>query len=338
MAKKNRPTITLEQATTGHLNHTRAHHSPNTAKDYANTFKHLLEFMDGQTLLQDITEDDLQEFLHHMRETPYNTRRGIVASAQTPSAQKLKYRRPKTMQNMHTGLSALFTWATKRGYIQENPVKLLPRPRANPEPITPLTTADIKKIFRACIESDTYHNNPLVTNYRITAERDKAIIALLLECMLRASELASLRRQHITITANGGTVHVDLGKNSKSRTVPFGRTCANTLRDYLVTQPNMPADAPFFVAERPDVAGNALSRDAVYTLVKRIGQRAGVDCWPHLLRTTGACLAIRNGISPRHLQIIMGHSHITTTMRYVDAAKLDLQTAILDASPLDHLT
>lgn len=297
--------ITLAQAISGHLQYSRLHHSPNTTADYNNTFKHLKKYLDPETPLTDITEDDIADFLIHMRETPYNARRGVTAGANKP-----RHRRPKTMQNMHTALGALWAWATSRHYTDDNIMTRVPRPKTNPEPITPLTTKQVQDLMRSVAELRHSGGVPVFNATRPCAQRDLAIIALLIEGMLRASELTNLRLRHLNLTANGGTVHIDLGKNSKSRTVPFGRRCGRVLADYLVVRDDPRPDSYLFLPDRVVNGAQQLTRDAIYNMIKRAGDRAGFDCWPHLLRTTGACLAIRNGISPRNLQII---NVLTTT-------------------------
>jgi integrase/recombinase XerD len=96
----------------------------------------------------------------------------------------------------------------------------------------------------------------------------------------------------------------------------------------------MANDAPLFVSER---TGKRISRDAVWKMVNRAGVRAKLHVFPHRLRTTGACLAVRNGVSAFQLKALMGHSNIRTTQRYVELAEMDLDTAVRKASPLDNL-
>lgn len=340
MRRKARPDIDLKQAVDGHLRHVRATWSVNTLNDYTHTHALLLGFFgDEPPSFRAIYEEDIEAFLTAMRETPINRQRGAAAV----EAPRQSFRKPKTLQNIHTALSSLWAWGVDRGYVEENIISRVARPKVQEEPVVPLSNGDLLRLFGACLETAPYRNKPLrVTNYRPTADRDRVVIALLTECMLRVSELSELRRRDVTIGRGGnGVVWVELGKGGKSRSVPFGRECARILDDYLTAAPKMAPDDLFIqdlsTRARGQNKGKGLERKAILQLVRRIGRRAGVDVHPHLLRTTGACMAIRNGISPRVLQVLMGHSNIATTMRYVRAAELDLEQAMANASPLDNL-
>jgi hypothetical protein len=59
------------------------------------------------TMLNTIDDTHLTQFMRHMRETPYNSKRGVISSPESRSKQKLRYRMPKTMQNIHTALCGI---------------------------------------------------------------------------------------------------------------------------------------------------------------------------------------------------------------------------------------
>ena len=231
MARKTKPDITMQQAMDAHLDYIRATFSVNTLNDYRVTHRLFLEFLAGEEVLfREADEELVQEFLTTMRETPISRQRGAAAVA-NPT---MGYRKPKTVQNMHTALCSLWRWGVDRGYVAENIMGDVRRPKVASVPIVPLGNGELVKLFRACVESRAYHNKPLSTNYRPTAERDRAIVALLTETMLRVSELSDLRQRDVKISNGGGQVWVEMGKGGKSRRVPFGRECAKILRDYLV--------------------------------------------------------------------------------------------------------
>lgn len=323
--------ISLSTAITGHLRYVSAAYSDATYADYSHTHRSFLEFT-GDLPLRDIGPGHIEAYLIHMRTTPIAPA-GVTADRKPVNA---RHRRPKTVANLHIGLSALWSWAVKRGHVDENVVQHVPRPKAPPEPVVPLSQADVVKLLRACNESRPYRSNPLVTNRRSSAERDRAIIGLLVETAIRATELCNLRYGHVRFHKHGGQVYVDLGKGSKSRSVPFSRRCAGLLNDYLLTRPDIADADPLFVNSGRN-AGLPLTRGNVLKLVQRLGKKAGVQASPHKLRTTAACMMVSNGVTAWQLQAIMGHADITTTMRYVRAANIDLDAAMRRASPLDNL-
>ncbi len=328
MARK-KPTVSLQAAITGHLRHVQAAHSPNTYNDYANTHRKFLEFIGEERPIRSITTADVEEFMILMREGD------LPANPLTHQARPGDKRRPKTLANIHTGLSALWAWALERELVDANIVRQVARPKVNLEPIRPLTPEQVAALFKACRESRPWHNKPMVANARVTFERDRAILAVLLETGVRVSELCSLRYRDVTFHRVGGMLHVDLGKGNKSRDVPFQRICATYLSDWLLLRPDIePADYLFTSSHQSRLP---MTRGSVQQLVKKLGKKVGVDASPHDLRTTAACLMVKNGISAWELQRIMGHADVKTTMRYVRAAQMDLEDVMRRVSPLENL-
>lgn len=325
-----KPNISLQAAVTGHLRHVQAALSPNTYMDYSSTHRKFLEFIgDGERPIRSITATEIEDFMILMREGD------LPANPITHQARPGNKRRPKTLANIHTGLSALWAWALERQLVNANVVRQVARPKVNLEPIAPLTPEQVAALFKACRESRPWHNKPLVANIRTTFERDRAILAVFLETGLRVSELCNLRYRDVTFQRNGGMLHVDLGKGNKSRDMPFQRTCANYLSDYLLLRPDIePGDYLFTCSHQSRLP---MTRSGVQQLVKKLSKKAGCDASPHDLRTTAACLMVQNGISAWELQRIMGHSDVKTTMRYVRAAQMNLADVMKRVSPLENL-
>ncbi|HID51738.1 MAG TPA: hypothetical protein EYP41_06855 [Anaerolineae bacterium] len=324
--------ISLSAAVAGHLRYIASAYSPNTYSDYERTHRLFMAYV-GEKPLRQVCSGDVEGFLIHMRETPI-VPAGVAANTWQPK--EPRYRRPKTILNLHVALSALWTWALKRGYVDENIMRNVPKPRVNQEPIVPLTAQEVVQLIHACTESRSWHNKPLVRNYRPSAERDKAIIALFVETAVRVSELCHLRYRDVEFQRHGGAVHIDLGKGSKSRRVPFSKQCANLLQEYLLTRPDIEPDNALFVNIGRN-EGLPMKRGSVQLMVRRLGLKVGLKVSPHKLRTTAACMLVCNGATAWQLQEIMGHADIKTTMRYVRAAQIDLDAAMRKASPLDNL-
>lgn len=290
--------------------------------------RQFLSHTDPGVLIRDISAEDIEAYLLVMR-----TEEVIPAGI---AKRDVCQRRPKTIKNMHTGLSSLWSWAVAKSYVDEHvvsQVQLAPVPR---KPIRPLTSAQIVKIIRGCEKTRTWHNDPLVQNERPTSLRDKMIIYLMLETCVRVSEAINLKIGDVTLGRQGGEVYVREGKGGKDRIVPFGRRCAALLSEYLLSRPDVQDDDYLIINEQRNY-GTPMTRDTLGRLIRRIGERAGVKVYPHLLRTTGACMMAANGMSAFQLQQIMGHSDISTTQRYVEAANMDLQGAMARSSPIDNL-
>ena len=154
--------------------------------------------------------------------------------------------------------------------------------------------------------------------------RDRAILEMLYGTGLRVSELISLRVADINL--EGGFVRT-LGKGNKQRIVPAGRAaiaavvkyCAGSRASLLGSR----LSAYLFVNRR----GGRLTRQGVWMLLSRYGKLAGIPkrITPHLLRHSFATHMLARGADLRSLQLMLGHSDISTTQIYTHVASTRLQ-------------
>jgi site-specific recombinase XerD len=150
--------LTFSEAVAGFTLNLKARHlSDHTVADYLNTFRKFADYLKQDHPLSKITHTQIEGFL----------------AAQTVSK--------KTCLNYHTGLAALWTWAVKEKYLKENLIHKIDRPAVNPPVIDAFTTEEIEKLLKACQKARTWKNRTETANLRPTAERDKAIILLLLD-------------------------------------------------------------------------------------------------------------------------------------------------------------
>ncbi len=151
--------------------------------------------------------------------------------------------------------------------------------------------------------------------------RDRAMLETLYACGLRVSELVGLKLSQVSLDM--GVVRV-LGKGSKERMVPLGEEAIGWLSRYLSTARvelarSAKSDAVFLTARR-----TPLTRQAFWQLVKRHGARAGIasaSLSPHVLRHAFATHLLNHGADLRVVQLLLGHSDITTTTIYTHVAR-----------------
>jgi integrase/recombinase XerD len=151
--------------------------------------------------------------------------------------------------------------------------------------------------------------------------RDRAMLETLYASGLRVSELVGLKLPQVGFDT--GVVRV-LGKGSKERLVPLGEEALHWLKRYLDTARAAllgPArtDAVFVTARR-----TALTRQAFWQLVKRYAVKAGIPAAslsPHTLRHAFATHLLNHGADLRVVQLLLGHSDITTTTIYTHVAR-----------------
>lgn len=174
----------------------------------------------------------------------------------------------------------------------------------------------------------------------LKGRRDRVILAILIGCGLRRSELVSVKRGQLQ-QRDGRWVFADLkGKGKKFRTVPVPAWCVAIINQYydLLAKlfVNFRNDCPLIVAllkgQNLKVPLSAVSTDIIWQTVKHYaGKLANSKLAPHDCRRTFGRLAHTNGASVEQLAISMGHSDPRTTIVY-----LGIEQSLTDA-PCDHL-
>lgn len=150
--------------------------------------------------------------------------------------------------------------------------------------------------------------------------RDRAMLELLYACGLRVSELVSVKVTEVSLS--DGVVRIT-GKGSKTRLVPMGEEAVDWITRYLnearpdILQKRL-CDA-LFVTNR----GEAMTRQAFWYLIKRYALLVGINkhMSPHVLRHAFATHLLNHGADLRVVQMLLGHSDISTTQIYTHVAR-----------------
>lgn len=233
--------------------------------------------------------------------------------------------------NVSVGLSALWTWAVSEGVARRHVVRDVEAPRETRRDIIAYTYQDVKAILAACTRSRGYvrPGKRRCANSRPTATRDRAMITLLVDTGIRASELCGLRIYQCDLRNCRVTVE---GKGRKERVLPISARTAQIIWRYLATREDAEHKASFLFTT---MQGGGMERNALRRLLRRIGDRAGVEgVNVHRFRHTFAIWFLRNGGNVFALQRMLGHSTMTMVQRYLAIAQTDVDDAHRQASPV----
>ena len=318
--------LTFSQAVEGFLLDAAAQRlSADTIRNYALTFRRFGAWLAGDPTVWSITAEQVARFLASLAK-PQPAPAGI---APRPAKALSK----KTSLNYHGALGALWTWAVREGIADQHVVHAVPRPRPEQRTVTPFSEADVRALLAACERTQAYKRpgKKLCDNERPTAQRDRALILLLVDTGMRAGELTGLRVRDVDTKNQRLTV---FGKGSKERLLPISPTTGKTLWRYLQGErgEHGPKD-PLFLS----IDGEPFTREALLQLINRLGARAGVtDCHPHRFRHTFAVTFLRNGGNAYELQAMLGHTTLEMVKRYLSLAQTDVEAAHRRASPVEN--
>lgn len=299
-------TITFSQAQQGYLLAAGARHlSEHTIRDYVNTLTKFSNFLGDDLPIEEINRHHIESF--------------FVAQTEVSN---------KTILNYHVGLSALWTWAVSEHIVPTHIVREVTPPKPEQKEIIPFTVVEIRAML-AVVGRDT---SGQVSNQHMkaSADRNRAILLLLVDTGMRASELCGLNFSHVD--THNRWVRV-MGKGSKERTIPFSPRTGQTLWRCLTSRSDARENDPLIET----VDDYALNRSRLQKILRKIGSRGGVsNVHPHRFRHTFAIQYLRNSGDPYTLQALLGHSSLDMVKNYLRIAQIDIDTAHRRASPVDN--
>jgi len=219
---------------------------------------------------------------------------------------------PRSSARFLSSVRNFYRWALREGLVGEDPTLRIESPRQGRPLPKSLSEADVERLLDA-----PHLDNPIEF-------RDRTMLELLYACGLRVSELISLEMTQISI--NQGVVRV-LGKGSKERLVPMGDEALTWLQRYL-KGPRMAllrenaSDVLF-----PSNRGVFMTRQTFWYRIKLYAKRAGINAplSPHTLRHAFATHLLNHGADLRVVQMLLGHSDLSTTQIYTHVAQQRMQ-------------
>jgi integrase/recombinase XerD len=292
--------------------------SDHTISEYTVTINRLIKHFPYPKKISDITTGDIREF--------FASSKNIKDESKELSQ--------KSRVNMHIGLSSFWRFACDEGYTAKNIIRQIHIKKARPPVIIPFSNED----YCALVENLEFGKPFLlgrtkkVHRYRAWfPSRNLAIIQLLLDTGMRASELCHLRWEDFDTT--GCTV---MGKGNKERYVPISESCRKSLEEYRLKERGKCSAADFaFVGPH----GTPLDRTSLRQILVKIGERAGVpNVFPHRFRHTFAIHYLRNGGDIYTLQTILGHEDFEMCKRYLAIDRSDIISVHNYASPIENWT
>lgn len=253
---------------------------------------------------------DLSEFIAHMKtldilQVTNVARENVEAHTAWLSKRNLSAR---TQARHVSTLRQFFRFLVAEGLNDKNPASTIELPKTPKRLPSHLEVSEIDQILESI--------NPK-TPRQI---RDYAMISLMYASGMRVSELIALEMEHIDLAR--GFVST-LGKGSKERVIPIGEMALSAVESYLSQARPLILDQIesnfVFVARQ----GKPLTRQGFFKLLKSYAKQAGIqkDISPHKLRHSFATHLIEGGADLRALQVLLGHSNLTTTEIYTHLNK-----------------
>lgn len=207
----------------------------------------------------------------------------------------------RTQEQRLIPVRGFFRWLVRTNRILYNPASEIELPRTEQRlPRGVLSAEEAERVLALPDLSD-----PL-------GLRDRAMMELLYATGIRRAELGSLSIFELDVERQ--TLTVRQGKGRKDRLVPLDADFHKRLKAYVAKE-HREGSPRLFTSLRG--ASVALDREAVKSILDRVGEGAGVHCHAHKFRHTFASRAIADGVDPVTLQRVLGHTTLEMVSRYV---------------------
>ena len=267
--------------------------SKNTLSAYRNDLSSLSVWMESKSKksLLNTRRDEIQQFL--------GERNGSGASA-------------RSVARLLSSLRRFYQYATRESLITSNPTANIEAPRIGRSLPKSLSEADVEKLLSAPDRA------------KALGMRDYAMLETIYATGLRVSELVGLTMSCLSL--NNGVLRVT-GKGDKQRLVPLGENAVEALEVYVSQARSallkQKTCNEVFVTNR----GAGLTRQAFWYAIKRYATIAEIntELSPHTMRHAFATHLLNHGADLRTVQMLLGHSDLSTTQIYTHVAKARLQ-------------
>jgi integrase/recombinase XerD len=274
--------------------------SENTIKAYSNDCQDFNKWLSSNKKYRAVaaTEADIENYLKHLR---------VIDLSNSSINRKL------------SSLKHFFNHLSKTKLLKSNPVMNISGPKNSKVLPKSLSIIDVNSLIEA----------PDCSNF--IGLRDRAMIELMYATGVRISELINLEYSNIDL--NRSLIKV-MGKGGKERMIPFGDDALTWLINYIEfrRKNNLSLNSrDFFISQQ----GKKITRQAFWHRIKIYLKVSGLsmDVSPHTLRHAFATHLLNNGADLRSVQMLLGHSDLSTTQIYTHIAKQRLSDMVKQHHP-----
>ncbi|MDA9688739.1 site-specific tyrosine recombinase XerD [Gammaproteobacteria bacterium] len=269
--------------------------SNNTVKAYEADISSFFQWLDNEDLkYKNLQEDHINQYISLLFE---------------------RKMRSSSVNRKISSIKSFYIFLVKRNFLKNSPLNDLVTPKQEKYLPESMSEAEVDKLL----------NSPDVANK--IENRDKAMIEMLYATGMRISELVNLK---ITDVDMKRCVVKVFGKGSKERLVPFGETALDSLKSYLNDR-EQSSSKEIFLSNR----GKKMTRVAFWQRVKiyLIRENLKNSISPHTLRHAFATHLLNRGADLRSVQLLLGHSDLSTTQIYTHIAKQRLSDVLKKHHP-----
>jgi integrase/recombinase XerD len=271
-----------------------------TINDYYLHYNYLLEFLERDIEKEEMTIDLFRDYIGYM----------LNEKDLSPVTANVRIRT----------IRAFLRYCYLENYIEEPIHERFKPVKTKEDTLESFTPTEIKKLLNA-VDETTY-----------TGFRDKVLIYVLLDTMIRCTELINLRRSNVDLKQGFIKLESHETKTKRGRIVPLSTRTVKLLKEYMEETADFESEWLIVTYEGEKMADNTIRHR-----LREVGEQAAVfnkRVSPHTFRHTGALFYILNGGDPFSLQKILGHSDMSMVRKYIQMTDESVKKQHNTFSPL----
>ena len=274
--------------------------SSNTLQSYKRDLKQFSEYIEEKGIKYNkVTENDIKEYLEYLA--------------------KEEEKKPSTISRTIASIRAFYQYEVKNKKTMQNPTENIQSPKIEKRTPCILTSQEVELLLEQPKDID------------LKGTRDKAMLEFAYATGMRVTEIISLDVADVNLEE--GTVNCKSG--SRTRLIPLGKMSLNALKEYIEDARNVLVKTDKETALFVNLNGRRLTRQGFWKIIKFYQEQANItkDITPHTLRHSFATHLLQNGADLKSIQMMLGHSDISSTQVYMQFQNDGLNDVYKKAHP-----
>ena len=257
--------------------------SANTLQSYKRDLKQFEQYLNEKNFkYSKLKQEDIKVYMKYLEE---------------------KGKKPSTISRNIASIRAFYQYQVKIKKMTEDPTENITSPKIQKRVPSILTSSEVELLLEQPTDID------------LKGVRDKAMLEFAYASGMRVTEIINLNINDVDF--NEGIVICKNG--SKTRMIPLGKMCLDALKEYIEEARNILVKTDKEMALFVNLNGKRLTRQGFWKIIKFYQEQANItkDITPHTLRHSFATHLLQNGADLKSIQMMLGHSDISSTQVYM---------------------
>ncbi len=279
-----------------------------TVEKYRNNHSLFLEYLHKKKIEPDIkyiTKEVIRTYIVWMLEEKVK----FEGHRYKKDEEKTKGLSPTTVNTRIKTLRPFFKYLLNEGYVSVDPMSSIKDVKESSELIDVLSPEELRRLLNA---PNQRHYDDF---------RDYVLMTLLIDGFMRINEALTLKKTDLDYSSCVLTIRGSNAKNRKARHIPLQKKTVDLIKELNKETEEFDSEYIFISNYGEQLRSNQFRKQ-----LRAYGKIAGINkrIHPHLIRHSSATIALENGISMRHLQLLLGHSDLRQVIRYTHLSNASL--------------